>query len=229
MSDIILDIPSPEILISQGPVWNWIAQLADENWAVAYDVVPKDLSQALLDQVRGFHKEDILLRAGIGRANDLTVDTSIRRDKIRWLSHQDSVQSQYLSIMESVRNEVNRSLFMGLFSYEAHYAVYEPGGFYARHFDAFKGVKNRVLSTVFYLNPDWVESDGGELNIYADVEDVKPIASIPPEAGSLVMFLSEEVPHEVLEARNDRYSIAGWFRVNDRLGAPVLQVVEDGI
>ncbi|MFC7291540.1 2OG-Fe(II) oxygenase [Hirschia litorea] len=229
MTQSTLDTNSTETLITQGPIWNWIAQLADENWAVAYDVVPKDLSRALLEQVRGFHKEDILLRAGIGRASDLTVDTSVRRDKIRWLGHQDSVQSQYLNIMEGVRQEVNRALFMGLFAYEAHYAVYEKGGFYARHFDAFKGAKNRVLSTVFYLNPDWVEADGGELNIYADTDDVKPLATIPPEAGSLVLFLSEDVPHEVLEARNDRYSIAGWFRVNDRLGAPVLQVVEDGL
>jgi SM-20-related protein len=30
----------------------------------------------------------------------------------------------------------------------------------------------------------------------------------------LVVFLSEEFPHEVLPTATDRYSIAGWFRVN---------------
>lgn len=32
--------------------------------------------------------------------------------------------------------------------------------------------------------------------------------------GTLVVFLSEEFEHEVLPAKRDRYSIAGWFRVN---------------
>jgi len=29
-----------------------------------------------------------------------------------------------------------------------------------------------------------------------------------------VCFLSEEIPHEVLDAVTDRFSIAGWYRVN---------------
>lgn len=29
-----------------------------------------------------------------------------------------------------------------------------------------------------------------------------------------MLFLSEEFPHEVLPASRERYSIAGWFRVN---------------
>ncbi len=34
-----------------------------------------------------------------------------------------------------------------------------------------------------------------------------------PESGTVALFLSEEVPHEVRAARRDRFSIAGWFRV----------------
>jgi SM-20-related protein len=44
----------------------------------------------------------------------------------------------------------------------------------------------------------------------ADKEGVKVV----PLMGTLVTFLSEEFPHEVLPAARDRYSIAGWFRVN---------------
>ena len=47
-----------------------------------------------------------------------------------------------------------------------------------------------------------------------------------PELGTLVIFLSEDIPHEVLPAMRDRYSIAGWFRVNDRGIAPSLQAVQ---
>jgi SM-20-related protein len=40
------------------------------------------------------------------------------------------------------------------------------------------------------------------------------LLSVQPLHGTVVVFLSEEFPHEVLPASRDRYSIAGWFRVN---------------
>jgi SM-20-related protein len=47
---------------------------------------------------------------------------------------------------------------------------------------------------------------------------------VQPAYGSVVVFLSDCVPHEVAAARRDRYSIAGWFRVNgsraDRVDPP---------
>jgi SM-20-related protein len=70
-----------------------------------------------------------------------------------------------------------------------------------------------VLSVVTYLNPAWVNSDQGELVIYADDHDRKGL-KVVPLYGTIVVFLSEEFPHEVLQANRDRYSVAGWFRVN---------------
>lgn len=134
-----------------------------------------------------------------------------------------------MDAMEDLRQLINRELYLGLFSYEAHFAVYEANGFYARHFDAFRGARNRIVSTVFYLNDDWHEGAGGELAIWNETAtDLEPpLAIIPPEAGTLVVFLSEQIPHEVRMTTQDRYSIAGWFRLNDRMIAPGLQVVPD--
>ena len=42
--------------------------------------------------------------------------------------------------------------------------------------------------------------------------------SVIPLMGTLVVFLSEKVPHEVSAAKRLRHSIAGWFRVNTSLG-----------
>jgi SM-20-related protein len=36
---------------------------------------------------------------------------------------------------------------------------------------------------------------------------------VAPECGKLVIFLSEDFPHEVLPATQLRQSIAGWFRI----------------
>ena len=45
-----------------------------------------------------------------------------------------------------------------------------------------------------------------------------------PVCRTVVLFLSEEMPHEVRPARRDRYSVTGWFRLNnsspDRVDPP---------
>ena len=53
----------------------------------------------------------------------------------------------------------------------------------------------------------------GELVLYKNDQDVNGI-KVLPEFGTLVIFLSEEFPHEVLPALRDRYAIAGWFHIN---------------
>jgi len=40
------------------------------------------------------------------------------------------------------------------------------------------------------------------------------IAKITPEMGKLVVFMSEQIPHEVLPTHQPRASVAGWFRLN---------------
>jgi len=62
---------------------------------------------------------------------------------------------------------------------------------------------------VAYLNPDWQEGDGGALRMHFD--DGSQL-DIPPLAGSLVVFLSDRFPHEVLVTQTDRLSLTGWFR-----------------
>ncbi|MNJ01133.1 hypothetical protein D3C73_1606640 [compost metagenome] len=66
-----------------------------------------------------------------------------------------------------------------------------------------------MVSAVVYLNDGWLPEHGGQLRMYLDndrVYDVEPVG------GCLVVFLSGEVPHEVLPATRDRLSLTGWFR-----------------
>ena len=151
--------------------------------------------------------------AGIGR-NTLHQDNrDIRRDQIHWLEPDlGAPVADYLARMEALRLAANRMLMLGLFDYEAHFARYRRGDFYATHRDAFAGRSNRRLTTVFYLNNDWQPDAGGVLRMYDDKEQF--LMDVSPRGGRLVIFLSEEFPHEVLPAHRERYSIAGWFRVN---------------
>jgi SM-20-related protein len=101
-------------------------------------------------------------------------------------------------------------LTLGLAEFEAHYARYEEGGFYKKHVDALKGGRNRIVSTATYLTPGWKEPDAGHLVLY-DAQD-RELKRILPVAGTLALFMSEDIPHEVLPPRRQRSSIAGWYR-----------------
>lgn len=194
--------------------------LIQRGWAVLPDYLDRDLVAGLRQEVEALHEQGVLRRAGIGRHHDFQRDFSIRRDKTHWLDGSTPIQQRYLDQMEALRQAINQKLFLGLFDFEAHFALYEPGDFYRTHLDAFRGRSNRVLSVVSYLNFDWREADGGQLNLY-DPSGDQLVAQVAPHAGTLVCFLSEEVPHEVLPARSRRYSIAGWFRRNSSIGGIV--------
>lgn len=151
--------------------------------------------------------------ARIGRNDDLIKVERIRSDKIQWLqAGKSQAVDEYLAKMEEIRLAVNRYLYLGLFEYEAHFAKYEQGDFYQKHLDSFRGQENSKLTTVFYLNDTWQEGNGGELVMY-DLQ-VQHLQTVQPKGGRLVVFLSEQFPHEVLTSHVDRFSIAGWFRIN---------------
>lgn len=152
-------------------------------------------------------------KARIGRNDEVVRETEIRSDKIQWLRRDMGTPvNEFLDKMEAIRLAANQAFFLGLFEYEAHFAKYEKGDFYQKHLDCFKGNENRRLTTVFYMNDEWSKADAGELVVY-DLND-KHIATIPPKAGRLLIFLSEQFPHEVLPTNTERFSIAGWFRIN---------------
>ncbi|HEX4844122.1 MAG TPA: 2OG-Fe(II) oxygenase [Limnobacter sp.] len=152
--------------------------------------------------------------AGIGRLDAHHTSSQLRRDRILWIERSDEACSAWLDWAQSLQSALNRRLMLGLFSFESHFAHYSPGAFYKKHKDAFSGQANRVLSVVTYLNSDWHAADGGELVLYDPQDDSNVLCRVLPKPGTLVVFLSEEFPHEVLPAHRDRYSIAGWYRVN---------------
>ena len=186
--------------------------LVDKGYIFLSDLVPTHISQVLLEKIQSTQAHE-LKAASIGRGVEQQLNPDIRRDRIQWLEESNEPDNQYLDVMMQLKNGLNRRLFMGLFDYESHYAVYQPGAFYKKHVDALKGSQNRILTTVFFLNPDWKAADCGELIIYdeADIE----IERIAPKMGQFVIFLSERFPHEVTQTLAQRNSIAGWFRVSN--------------
>lgn len=181
--------------------------LVEDGYIIIQDALSSELCHSLLEDAKS---NEGFTRAGISGADDVHLDASKRRDKTLWLDEDSACKSEYLAFSKALQERLNRELYLGLSYYEAHYAIYEEGDFYEKHLDAFRGSKNRVVTTVLYLNEEWNDVDGGELVIYG--EDEKMIKKVAPNAGTLVVFLSDKFPHEVLVSNSTRYSIAGWFR-----------------
>jgi SM-20-related protein len=191
--------------------------LVEKGYVLTDNLLADELLGKLLaafNQLRA----DEFKSAGIGRQLEYQLETTIRSDRIHWLSPTSEATRGFLQWMESLRVGLNQRLYLGLFDYESHFAHYPVGAFYKKHLDAFgrgkQGTPNRVLSTVLYLNKRWHLDDGGELVIYSQ-NDNCVVEKVIPTWGRLVIFLSEKFPHEVLPATRERNSVAGWFRVNE--------------
>jgi SM-20-related protein len=172
--------------------------------------LPDTVSGALarhLDEISGSKFQ----KAATGRGTHVGPNRFVRRDRIYWLNELDPSVEAWFSWSHRLQDYLNQNLFLGLFSFECHFARYEKGDFYKRHLDAFRGERNRIVSLVTYLNEGWLPDQGGQLLLYPeDHETIK----VTPELGTVVLFLSEEIPHEVLPAHRNRLGVAGWFRVN---------------
>jgi SM-20-related protein len=199
--------------MTNNTVYDHIADhIAEHGYCIIDDFLDNALLEKLQQRIQSL-TEHQLHAAGIGRGKYFQLADTIRSDKTLWLEDSDPIDSEFLQQMDSFRLAINQRIFLGLFDYECHYAIYPKGAFYKKHLDAFKGKSNRVLSTVFYLNKDWQADNGGELLIYKP-ESNDVLETVQPNLGRLVIFLSEQFPHEVLPAKQQRYSIAGWFRLN---------------
>jgi SM-20-related protein len=206
---------------------NLFSLIADGIYERGYSIMPTALPIALTDMLythQQMMEADKFKNAGIGRGNEYIKNEFVRTDAISWITGESNAGKAWLDWVAELQNYLNRRLYLGLFSFESHFAHYSPGDYYKRHLDAFKGDSNRVLSLVVYFNSNWLPSDGGELVLYKDEHDNEGI-KVVPLMGTIVAFLSEEFPHEVLAANRDRYSIAGWFRINtsvaDRVDPPL--------
>lgn len=186
--------------------------LAEEGHAIIDEALPHPLASVLRDEAVQLTSKN-LINAGTGRSQGHHLNKQIRADLISWLEPATAAGGFYLELMEILRQGINRKLYLGLFAYECHYSRYEPGAFYKKHLDAFGGTRNRVLSTIFYLNQTWTSASKGELILYAPNGE-RVIASVAPEFNRMVVFMSEQFPHEVLTTTQQRLSIAGWFRIN---------------
>ena len=188
-----------------------IDAIARDGYAIVADFVDAAIAARLRANALRMASTGELAPAAVGHRGNRATRVDIRGDRIRWIDDatEDLAERSLLATFEHLRHAANRELQLGLFSVEAHYAVYPPRAGYARHRDRFRDDDSRVLSLVIYLNEHWRADDGGKLRLYVD--DARAL-DVDPLHRTLVLFLSERFAHQVLPANRSRVSIAAWFR-----------------
>lgn len=192
-----------------------VSDLADKGWSVLPRVLPSPFCMELNSWIDQQVVSGAFQRAGIGKGHRHQKNDRVRSDLVLWMSdlNEDQRLRRLETLLDNLRHKLNRDLFAGLETFEGHFAIYPPGGFYKRHVDTFRDDDARKLTLLLYLNEHWKKSDGGELIL--EMVDQSTVA-IAPTMGTVVMFDSRRFPHEVTEANAERRSFTGWFKVRPR-------------
>lgn len=194
-----------------------IQQMVEQGYGVLDGFLTTQETADLNNALSTRYADDAFRRAGISKGNEIV--KSIRGDEIFWLDKPTATEAEkrYLAQVEAFMLYLNRTCYLGLQSYEMHYAVYPVGTFYKRHLDRFQTDSGRKLSLICYLNDVWEEADGGQLRLYLKegVQDILPLA------GRIVIFESDKIEHEVLTAHKERRSVTGWLKTTPSFFEPI--------
>ena len=112
------------------PPLDWAAVLTvlpEPGYVVLPDFIPASLVTALRHELREQDASGQFHAAGIGRGAAQQIQRQIRGDRIAWLEASWPAAAAYLQLLDDLRQQLNRELFLGIAEYEAHYACYEPG------------------------------------------------------------------------------------------------------
>ena len=203
---------------------NHLQELSSKGFVIIENFIPESLQELLRQDVRNLRENGRFNVAKIGQDSTNTLNTNIRVAETCFIGRNrlddflDDSRSQLYDVLDLIRQDLPQPLDVKLS--EFLYAYYPSGGFYRRHRDAIPGSASmlRKYSLLMYLNRDWSDKDGGKLRLHMDSGgDELPYAEQPsfidvaPKGGTLVLFHSDEVPHEVLDTEAERFAIVGWY------------------
>lgn len=191
------------------------AEIYQNSFVVLDNFISEDFRKDLLEEQVNLVNQGKFRHAAVGKGGQKQVRTEIRSDEVLWMDAEElsPLQAAYWQKIEEIRKVLNQRCFLGLRSFEGHFARYPVGSFYKKHLDQFHAVPHRVVTVILYLNESWTLEDEGALRMYFPQEDGTELTEdILPLGGRLVVFLSGEIPHEVLPTKKERISITGWLR-----------------
>lgn len=223
-----------------------IEELTKKNYVVVPNFISSTLQEELQNDVTILRNSDQYFKiAKIGQDSTNSLNRQIREAQTCFFGSQlpqNNGRGELLSILQQVsddlsNNPILQSPTLDNNLIELLYAYYPRGGFYRRHRDSIAGSASvlRTYSLLLYLNRNWKESDGGHLRLHLDsgLDECPPneepqFVDIKPEGGTLVLFSSDKIPHEVLDTNAERLAVVGWY--NKKLSlSDISQLSEGGV
>ena len=213
--------------------------LAQHGWVVAPNFISDTLAASLRDDIARLRGAGHFAVAKIGHDGMVQDEVTPFRD-IRHSETCELTKGVHLpahtgrdaayQVLDQLREDLQAKSAVGPATQSLHtldtqlaelmYAHYPAGGYYRRHCDAEAETPSawRQFSFLLYLNPNWLPAHGGALRLHRDsgvdelpVGELPNFVDIPPQAGTLVVFRSDLVPHEVLTTNQERSAVVGWF------------------
>lgn len=182
--------------------------LATDGWCVADGLLTAAQAGALGEECAAQHLGGTMQVATTGSSHSAGV---LRGDVTQWFDAlaPTVAQAVFVARIDALMRSLNRALMLTMVESESHYAVYAIGTGYVPHVDRLRDSDERVVSAVFYLNDHWLDDEGGALRLHLAGDVTRDIF---PRAGTLALFMSSDILHEVLPATRTRMSIACWMR-----------------
>ncbi len=194
--------------------------LSREGWFHRDAVLGTAGGTAVHDLIEALAAAGDLRPAGIRRGSGVALDPAIRGDAIAWIGPGLPAALRPLHAwFLALRNALNRRAYLGLDGLEIQVARYPgDGARYRRHRDARPAAPGerptRRVTAIYYANPGWRPEHGGQLRLHLAGGPI----DLDPILDRAVVFLSEEVFHEVRPAFAPRRAVTAWLRARDALG-----------
>lgn len=189
------------------------SSLTKNGYVVISEALAKETIDGLLNFAKRQFEENLFTTTAIGHQDTKHQDRTTRGDLSLWLddappcAEVDTFLEQISAIIEVAKSE----WYLPAKRFEGHFAVYPKGSRYTPHLDCHKFTSHRLLSVILYLS-SLAEDQGGELKLHNTLNEQNTNLMIRPTAGTMVIFLSDKIVHEVLTTHQERWSLTGWIR-----------------
>ena len=204
------------VLQSKDFVISILQTLAASGFCVVDNLVPLEVAERTFEEIRnsfeipGKFTPGKLSNGALNRVRSLD---GIRGDSVMWLDC-TSEENVFLSQVAKQMNKLALSLYHAngvamnrVSKSKIMVSCYDGNGkAYKRHIDSARDGSLK-LTFIYYLNKDYEEKQGGCLRIHNDTGSI----DIRPELGTLVIFRSDKLVHEVLPTYRRRFAFTTWY------------------
>lgn len=181
------------------------------SWYAQENFISEDICQKIYEEYSRRDRIKAFTEASIGRNSTKVKDWSIRKSNISWIEASDNFEGlrEFNLILEQMMLSLNQYFFLSLKHFESQVAYYTKNDFYKTHLDQFNQSSRRQVTCILYLNDC---PTGGELVLYQKGSKDIVEKVIAPKRGTLVVFFSAHIYHEVKMVETPRFSLSTWFR-----------------